>query len=325
MAVDTRSLLTIPPEVRLQIYRLALPFSTYESALEPDDCPVRWHKGLCPNILFVNRQIHQEASELLYKKNFFAIYMRHPDKARLPMNESRPDPQSFVLFSWKHNYWAHPRNQRVPVSAILKHSNLLDISKVYLSVPSLDGPIGVDAYVRRSSHARFYGVGNWLEQCTNRDGLLISAEEERMRYVYRYKDAFDEIGNMLNTLPHLGFLSVGVNVSLHIITFLGFLMERILSLGNIPYPTCYYIPSRKSLSLLGPACNEHTILKDPLTRSFERILLSDEGIFVEPIPRLSKEANDMNCLLHEIRIRQSLQSLDGKGPSCLNPADIICQ
>ena len=124
---------------------MLLPFSVYLDDLETMDCPVRWRRGLCGNVLFVNKQIHREASGILYKENVFSLYIRHPMKARLPMNESRPDDDSFVLFSWTGRHWAHPKNSRSHLRNLSKHPNFPDICKLYVSAPELDGLIGVDA------------------------------------------------------------------------------------------------------------------------------------------------------------------------------------
>ena len=317
-------LIKLPSEIRLLIYDLVLPYSTYESSLEANDCPVKWHRGTCPAILFVNRRIHEEAAEMLYGNNFFAVYVKQPNGARLPMNESRPDSESFILFSWDHGYWAHPRNKRMLLPDLFKHSNLPDISKLYLSFPCLGRLVGVDAYVRRSSDARFFGLSKWLQECSDRGGSLIPEELDRIRYVYKYKDAFDQIGKLIQALPQLDFLGLGMNVNVHILTFMGFMIEQILSQGNIGHCTCFFILSKNNTNFSN-TITENMVLRDPLTHRFEQMLRSDKEVAVEPVACLSKEANDMYRLLQEVRVRQSLQSTNGKDHSFLNPLDIIGQ
>ena len=321
---DASSCLRLPLEIRLLIYDLVLPYSTYESSLEADDCPVKWHRGSCPSILFVSRRMHEEAAEMLYGKNFFAVYVKQPNEARLPMNESRPDLESFILFSWDNGYWAHPKNKRLLLPDLFRHSNLLDISKLYLSFPCLGGLVGVDAYVRRSSHARFFGLSKWLQECSARGGSLVPEELDRIRYVYRYKDAFDQIGKLIRTLPQLDFLALGMNVNVHILTFMGFMIEQILSQGNLGHCTCFFILSKNSTKVSN-TITENVVLRDSLTDRFEQMIRSDRQLAVEPVACLSKEANDMYRLLQEVRVRQSLQSRSGTDYSFLNPLDIIGQ
>ena len=271
---------------------------------------------------------------MLYGKNLFAIYVKQPNEARLPMNESRPDVESFILFSWDHGYWAHPKNKRLLLPDLFKHSNLLDISKLYLSFPCLGGLVGVDAYVRRSSHARFFGLSKWLQECSDRGGILIPEELDRIRYVYRYKDAFDQIGKLIQALPQLDFLALGMNVNVHILTFMGFMIEQILWQGNIGHCTCFFILSKENTNfsntiaesfVLRDPLTESFVLRDPLTHRFEQMLRSDKEVAVEPVACFSKEANDMYRLLQEVRVRQSLQSRNGRDHSFLNPLDIISQ
>ena len=109
--------LSLPLEIRRPIYRYALPYSIDESwsanshnTFMPDHtgnhCSryvtraeeglVRWYKGACASILFANRQIHEEACEILYHENTFLIYVKHPRHPRLPMNESRADDDSLL-------------------------------------------------------------------------------------------------------------------------------------------------------------------------------------------------------------------------------------
>lgn len=143
MTSNRSRFLQLPTEVRLPIYRLLLPYSEYNSGREKSDSPVEWHHGACPGILFVNRQIHQEAAEILYRENTFAIYVKHPRQPRLPMNEGRADAESFMLVSWKGRSWSNPKNPKLSFSLLKKHSNLRDIRRLHISLPPLDDLLGV--------------------------------------------------------------------------------------------------------------------------------------------------------------------------------------
>ena len=129
----------LPTEIRLQIYRLSLPHSTYKSDGEEEDCPVEWMPGCCPSILFTNHQIHHEAADVLYHENVFSMYIRHPRKPRLPMNESRADTDSFFLISWKGRSWSNPRNPRLP-SSVLKNGL---VRRLHISLPPFDDLLGM--------------------------------------------------------------------------------------------------------------------------------------------------------------------------------------
>ena len=319
MASERSLFLTLAPEIRLQIYRLVLPYSVYHVDFETFDSPVRWRHGLCSSILFINRQTHREASFVLYTENYFAVYLRHPQDARLPMNESRPDPDSFVLFSMINRSWAHPRNFKFPLSALQKHRNLSDIRKVYVSIPCFDGLIGVDAYLRRSSEARFQGISSWLTKCINRGGHLSPEEMDRICYVYKYKEPVDKIGKILQALPLLDFLSVGVNRLQYNISFIEFLLEEILSIGRVKRARCCYIPEATIGSSLWIGANKY----DPLLSVFEGALRYRTTDPARRYQHLSREAEDVWRLLQAIRKRQSLQGAHEQGCLYLNPADVI--
>ena len=319
MASKRSLFLTLAPEIRVLIYKLVLPYSTYYPEFETSDSPVRWHRGLCPSILFVNQQIYYEASYILYTENYFAVYLRHPRDARLPMNESRPDHDSFVLFSLIERSWAHPRNYRLSLSALQNRRNLNNLRKVYVSIPCFDDLIGVDAYLRRSSEAGFRGITHWLTTCASRGGHLSPEEIDRISYVYKYKAPIDEVGKMLQQIPCLDFLSIGVNRWLYNITFMEFLLEEILQIRRVKRARCHYVPEAKMGTSLWIGVNRY----DPLLRDFDKALESQSMNTASPAKHLSQETEDVWRLLQAIRKRQSLQSAHEPGYLYLNPADVI--
>ena len=313
--------LLLPSEVRLLIYRLVLPYSIYYEEFEVLDSPVRWHRGLCPSILFVNKKLYCEASQLLYKENYFSIYLRHPTDARLPMNESRPDPESFVLFSPIDRSWAHPRNRKLPLSILRRHANLSDIRKVYLSVHSLDGLIGVDAYMRRSSLARSQGIGVWLAKCAARGDHLSPEENDRMAYVYNYKEPIDEVGMLLRHISRIEFLAIAINRRQYGISFLSYLLEKILETTIIEHARCYYVPETGMGTQSWADVNTKDRLLALLRQSLESVIESpaQEGRIMR------RETAEMYRLLQAIRKRQSLQNEHEQGCLYLDPQDSIIE
>ena len=312
--------LELPCELRLRIYESLLPQAEYSVGLEMKDCPVRWTQGLCPSILFVNRKIHTEAAELLYSNNVFALYCSHPNEARLPMNESRPDTESFLLFSWVGRHWAHPRNARMPLSVLRNHGNLRHIHSVYVSIPAMDGLIGVDAYFRRSSRARFYGMQACKMLCLERGGRPAEDELDRMRYVSIYKRPVDDLGFLLQSLSRVEFLSVAIQRDRYTISFLEFMLSQILSAPKVDTVKCYYIPKCTRMEDEGQLDGFEGLNEiDPMLGRF-RSLIKGSFAAQKTSEDASKDAMaEMLLLLETIRARQSLQ----KSHSSLDPLDVI--
>lgn len=244
--------LQLATETRLPIYRLLLPYSEYHDEAQKDDCPVRWYLGQydCPSILFVNRQINREAAEILYHENFFAIYVRHPRDPRLPMNESRADPESFMFVSWAksskakmNRAWAHPQNPRLPCSILGRHQNLHHIRKFHISLPSFDDLSGVDMFMKKTSYAAFNGVKAWIDKCTKQGGYPEVAERERMSIVQQFKDPIDKLGELLQNSERIDQLYLSVQAPKFQITFLEYLLEGLLNIGKVGGASCYFAPS----------------------------------------------------------------------------------
>ena len=244
--------LQLATETRLPIYRLLLPYSEYDVEEQKNDSPVRWYPGKyrCPSILFVNRQIHREAVEILYRENFFAIYVRHPRDPRLPMNESRADPESFMFVSWAksskrkmNRAWAHPQNPRMPCSILARHQSFHHIRKVHISLPSFDGLSGVDMFMKKTSFAAFHGIAAWVEHRAKKGGYLDVSEQERMTIVEQFKDPIDELGRLLQTSERIDQLCVSVQGQNFHITFLEYLFEELWKVGEVGRAACYFAPS----------------------------------------------------------------------------------
>lgn len=95
MSSNPSPFLRLPCEIRLQIYRLVLPYSKYDldtyktpsieydmihQSIDQDSTPpIEWISGTCPAILYVNCKIHHEATAILYSENAFVIFVTSAD------------------------------------------------------------------------------------------------------------------------------------------------------------------------------------------------------------------------------------------------------
>ena len=236
--------LLLPAEIRLRIYRLMLPHSEYhdDSDLERQDCPVEWHPGKYPGILFFNRQTHQEATEVLYRENVFAIYIRHPRVPRLPMGEGRADPESFMLVSWANRSWTNPRNPKLTLSVLRNHPNLRDIRRLHISLPHFGSDLsGIDMYMKKTSYAAFNGIDAWINKCLKAGGRIDDQERERMKYFQQTKEPIDEVGKLLHELPRLDQLCLSFQTHAYDITTTEYLLQEILKKRGITNARCFYI------------------------------------------------------------------------------------
>ena len=303
--------LQLATETRLQIYRLLLPYSKYSVEEKGNDSPVRWYPGKydCPSILAANRQIHREAAEILYHENFFAIYIKHPHAPRLPMNESRADPETFVLISWANSpkmmqtktdrTWAHPRNPRVPLSLLKSHQNFHHIRKFHVSLPPFNGLAGVDMYMKKASFAVFNGVNAWVENCIRMGGYLHMAEQERMSIVQQFKSPIDELGKLLQSSKRIEQMCISVQASNFQVTFLEYLMEELLDVGPVGRAICFPAPSMTTRSGTFDGCQLRRW--EDLLRSLPRKRASKS--------QLPLETDNMYRLLQAIRAYQQLDSV----------------
>ena len=244
--------LLLATETRLSIYKLVLPYSEYHVEEQKNDSPVRWYPGdyPCPSILFVNRQIHDESAEILYRDNFFAIYVRHPRDPRLPMNESRADPESFMLVSWAkspmvrmNRAWAHPQNPKIPCSTLEYHQNFHHIRKFHISLPSFEDLAGVDMFMKLTSFAAHNGIKAWTDSCAKRGGSLLVAETERMSIVQQFRNPIDELGRLLHSSGRIDQLCISFQASNFQISFIEYLLEELLKLDEVRGATCFFASS----------------------------------------------------------------------------------
>ena len=312
--------LQLATETRLPIYRLLLPYSEYRVEDQRNDTPVRWYRGKysCPSILLVNRQIHGEAAEILYQENFFAIYVKHPSEPRLPWNESRADPESFMFISWARSpemearremAWAHPTNPRAFLSGLGSHHNFHHIRKLHVSLPPFDGLAGVDMFMKKTSFAAFNGVNAWIEKCAKKEGDLDVAEKKRMSIVKHFKDPIDKLGKLLQIFERIDQLCISTQASEFQITFSEYLIEELLKVGPVARAACYLAPT------LGWKRNNASQLWSQLRRWEDLLQLTHEKQTKDY--QLPLETDSMYRLLEAIRTYQQLDFV--RMPDWLSP------
>ena len=136
-----------------------------------------------------------------------------------------------------------------------------------------------------------------------------------MKYVYQYKNPFDEVAEKLQMLPRLQLLFLGINRENYDIQFLEFLLEQILKIPGIKHIRCFHVPK--------PQPNRDGSLQDPLLLHLQQRLHSRLEQHMEHGRYEEMEMSGMSRLLQAMKFRQSLQTPDGQGPSYLNPADIL--
>lgn len=329
--------LLLPLEVRRPIYRYALPRSVdgsfdeargisrtsqssefvhgdHDRERRMAPCPVRWHKGVCPNMLFTNRQIHEEACEVLYHENTFPIYVRHPRYPRLPLNESRADEDSFAHISWSHRNWSHPRNPKIPLAVLRTHRHLSHMRRLHVNLPEMRDLLAADMYMRATSYASHHGLSAWIEKLVAAGGKLPDEEGERMTYVKQIKAPIDEVAELLQCLPRIDRLAVIFPSERHEPGFIEHLTSGILHLRGVKYAQCHYTWST-NCGNTGPE-NWHSILHAvnlreammaPRMRDLERHLKSLSAPKGYPqVMGLSAEAIEMLVLLEAMRDRTLL-------------------
>jgi len=300
MAPGVFPFLRLATEIRLSIYKLVLPYSEYCIESQKLDCPVRWHPGKCPSILFVNRQIYREATEILYRENAFAIYVRHPRQPRLPMNESRADPESFILISWINKSWANPRNPRLPCSVLRHHRNFQDITRFHISLPPLDDVLGIDVYMQKSSYAAFNGINAWIRKCLKQSGCIDDQERERTEYTQQIKRPIDEIGELLLNSPRIDELNLSLQAREREISFATHMLQGLITACKVSKARCFYVPRYDGRRV------DPWVWGNPdytLARNLERLLEAPED---KEESHLLKDMDEMYSLLQSIRARQQL-------------------
>ena len=305
--------LQLPAEIRVPIYRLLLPYSEYDGEAQEYDCPVRWYSGQyrCPSILFANRQIHREAVEILYRENFFAIYVRHPQNPRLPLNESRADPESFMFVSWAtspeakmNRAWAHPRNPKIPCSVLGRHQYFPRIRRFHINFPPFDGLSGVDMFMKKTSYAAFNGVNAWIGKCVKNGGYLDVAEQERMSIVQQFKDPIDELGRLLQSSERIDQLRVSIQAPKIQFTFYEYLFEELLKVRRVGSAIFSFAPS-----LIHPHTRQLWGNLDSSQLKGWEILVQLKSSERREKCHLPAELDDMYRLLQAIRAYQQLASV----------------
>ena len=302
MSVEFFSFLQLAPEIRLQIYRLALPHSVYQdsSEFERRDCPVEWHHGTCSSIIYISRQINREATEVLFRENTFAIYVKHPRQPRLPMNEGRADPDSFMLISWANRHWSNPKNPKMPLSIFQAHPNFRDIRRLHISLPPYSEDLaGIDMYMKKTSYAAFNGINAWVRKCLKTDCLLDAKEIERMEYVKTIKEPIDEVGKSLQQLPRLDQLWLSLQPQPRYINFTEYLLQGILKTRGVGTARCFYVAQNWGFDVA-----EQWESHEDECRYFASLLQSVAGTNAREETHLPPDLDEMYFLLDSIRKQQ---------------------
>ena len=340
--------LSLPLEIRLPIYRYALPYSVDHSnsgdlpglyqndwsrkqhrpGMSVAECPVNWFRGTSPFILYLNHQIYEESCKILYQENTFSFYVKHPRDPRLPMNESRADEESFILISWWHRSWSHPRNPRLPLSIFRSHIHVAKIRNLHVSLPDLRDLIGVDMWMRTTSYASHHGIGAWIDKVLGRGGALDEAEAERMSYVQKIKGPVDEVAQVLRTLPRIDQLVIIFQSERYEIAFIEHVASQVLQLRGIKHAQCLYRHSSFSEArklredMMAPRTHdlEQQLQSPPVTKAKSQgTILSAEA--VEMLHLLQAMQNRLLCI-RELRAEFMDSRVDTTLP-LLNDRDIM--
>ena len=321
------SFLQLPLEIRLCIYDLILPRSidcriefASNAALDvafqvrrnrrltpggSEECAVRWIPGLCPSILFVNRQLYREASEILYSQNAFEIYVKHPKEPRLPMNDGRVDEASFVLIAFKDSHWCHPRQPKLPLSALHAHTGFSRVRKWHVSLPPLEDLVGVDIYMRMSSFAAFHGIIKWVDHCRKNNGSLDDQEKSRMVYVQQFKHPIDEVAQFLGTSEKVDQLGLTFQLGRMDLCCLEYLLEGFLNLANVKAARCFcrLLPYSRIRS-----ADEHPT-RHAINRIEQKLTAAKTSVSKDSETKLWSDAFEMFKMLTAIRSRQMVDEI----------------
>ncbi len=304
--------LCLPLEIRTPIYRYSLPYSKQDRRkgqssrfiTRAEEDLIRWYNGICPSILFANRQTFLEACDVLYHENTFAIYVRHPRQPRLPMNESRADDHSFVHISWKHRSWSHPRNHKISLAVLQNHSHFSRICRVHINLPPLNDLLAADMYMRTTSYASHYGLSAWVEKLRLSDGQPSEPDQERMDYINMSKGPVDEVAELVQKLLRINELVIFLNSEKYEVAFIEYVISGLLQLRGVHHAQLLY----RAKEFLYTADDEWTFLRvammEPRLRDLERQLESAPSTQVsEKVPGLSPGALEMLEMLDTMRRR----------------------
>ena len=226
---------------------------------------------------------------MLFHENVFALYVRHPSQPRLPMNEGRADPESFMLISWANKHWANPRNPKMPVSLLRTHPSFRDIRRVHISLAPFSADLaGIDVYMTKTSYAAFNGISAWIKNCLKADGRLDTQERERMQYVKRLKEPIDEVGALLQQLMRLDQMWLSLQPQKKDIHFTEYLLQAILAIRGVGTARCFYVADDFGLHI--DEC-----------RYFAGLLQSAPGTNIIEESHLPLDLDEMYFLLEAIR------------------------
>ena len=268
---------------------------------------VRWYKGACASILFANRQIHEEACEILYHENTFSIYVKHPRHPRLPMNESRADDDSFVHISWKFRNWSHPRNPKIPLAIIRTHRHLPQICRLHVNLPDMRDLFAADMYMWTTSYASPHGLSACVDKLHATGGELSEGERERMDYINQIKKPIDEVAGVLRILPRINELVIFFKSESYEVAFIEYVAFGLLQLRSIKSAQCLYRPAEGlrfgSMHLAKLRDEMMAPRMRVLERELESFSVPKAG---EPVAGLSPEALEMLEMLEAMRKRMLL-------------------
>ena len=322
--------LSLPLEIRRPIYRYALPYSVDESgtlnvdhattAVRPhsvnrrsrhirnaEECPIHWYRGISPSIIFANRQIYEEACEILYHENVFLIYVKHPRQPRLPMNESRADDDSFAHIAWKHRSWSHPINHKIPLEILRNHRHLSQVCRLHIQLPDMRDLFAADMYMRTTSYASYHGLGAWVEKLVATGGELSEEERKRMNYIKQIKKPIDEVAEVLRMLPRIDELVIVFKSESHEVAFIEYVASGLLHLRRIKRAHCLYRPAEGMRFGATHLAKLRDDMMAPRMRELEREIESDSMSNPrQPVVGLSPEALEMLEMLEAMRNRMLL-------------------
>ena len=304
--------LSLPLEIRIPIYRDCLPYSKLDCRKDEstrvitpaEEGLIRWYNGVCPSILFANRQTHAEACEILYHENTFTIYVRHPRHARLPMNESRADEDSFVHISWKHRNWAHPRNHKIPLAIVRSHSHFSHICRVQINLPDINQLLAADMYMRTVSYASHHGLSAWVDKLRASNGQPSEEEQERMDYIDMIKRPVDEVAEVLQALPRINELVLLLTAESYEVTFVEFVLSGLLQLCGVQHVQILYKEQESLRPPSGERAKLRTSMMEPRLRDLEKQMESGPSTqAAESVDGISPEALEMLQMLRSMRRR----------------------
>ena len=134
--------LQLPSELRLQIYRLVLPYSESYEDWAPS---VDWSSGICPNILYTSRKLYHEATEVLYSENAFMISIENADLHKRFPSCSQYRRRKGTTLQVLVNYRFFNRSDEVSKFQperyrldLNRHTKIRLVRKLFIDLPDLD-------------------------------------------------------------------------------------------------------------------------------------------------------------------------------------------